>query len=97
VVLDLRRQEPIYCGNRFMVYSLFPQCSISVRVIWGFKKQNVVLTVGHSILNRTSKVDVGALMLTLGGGGHRAVGTCQVPEAEVPETLAKILARINEA
>jgi hypothetical protein len=97
VVLDLRRQEPIYCGNRFMVYSLFPQCSISVRVIWGFKKQNVVLTVGHSILNRTSKVDVGALMLTLGGSGHRAVGTCQVPEAEVPETLAKILARINEA
>ncbi|MGE4422822.1 MAG: exopolyphosphatase [Pseudodesulfovibrio sp.] len=95
VVLDLRRQEPIYCGNRFMVYTLFPECSISVRVIWGFKKQNVVLTVGHSILNRTSKVDVGALMLTLGGGGHRAVGTCQVPEAEVPETLEKVLARIN--
>ncbi|MEZ7195541.1 exopolyphosphatase [Pseudodesulfovibrio karagichevae] len=97
VVLDLRRQEPIYCGNRFMVYTLFPECSISVRVIWGFKKQNVVLTVGHSILNRTSKVDVGALMLTLGGGGHRAVGTCQVPEAEVPETLEKVLARINAA
>jgi nanoRNase/pAp phosphatase (c-di-AMP/oligoRNAs hydrolase) len=97
VVLDLRNQEPIYCGNRFMVYTLFPECSVSVRVIWGFKKQNVVLTVGHSILNRTSKVDVGALMFSLGGGGHRAVGTCQVPEAEVPETLEKILARINAA
>jgi nanoRNase/pAp phosphatase (c-di-AMP/oligoRNAs hydrolase) len=97
VVMDLRRQEPIYCGNRFMVYTLFPECSISVRVIWGFKKQNVVLTVGHSIVNRTSKVDVGSLMLALGGGGHRAVGTCQVSEAEVPETLEKILARINEA
>ncbi|XXJ19615.1 exopolyphosphatase [Desulfovibrio caledoniensis] len=97
VVMDLRRQETIYCGNRFMVYTLFPECSISVRVIWGFKKQNVVLTVGHSIVNRTSKVDVGSLMLALGGGGHRAVGTCQVSEAEVPETLEKILARINEA
>ncbi|WP_338666796.1 exopolyphosphatase [Pseudodesulfovibrio methanolicus] len=97
VVMDLRRQDPIYCGNRFMVYTLFPECSVSVRVIWGFKKQNVVLTVGHSILNRTSKVDVGALMLTLGGGGHRAVGTCQVPEAAVPEALEKILARINAA
>ena len=95
VVLDLREQEPIYCGNRFMVYTLFPECSISVRVIWGFKKQNVVLTVGHSIINRTSKVDVGALMLTLGGGGHKAVGTCQVAEAEVPEALEKVLARIN--
>jgi len=97
VVLDLRKQEPIYCGNRFMIYTLFPECSISVRVIWGFKKQNVVLSVGHSIINRTSKVDVGALMLTLGGGGHKAVGTCQVPEAEVPETLEKVLARINAA
>ncbi|EGB13629.1 hypothetical protein DND132_0412 [Pseudodesulfovibrio mercurii] len=95
VVLDLRRQEPIYCGNRFMVYSLFPECNISVRIIWGFKKQNVVVTVGHSILNRTSPVDVGALMLALGGGGHRAVGTCQVTEAQVPATLETILTRID--
>ncbi|WP_207263605.1 exopolyphosphatase [Desulfovibrio sp. Huiquan2017] len=95
VVLDLRNQEPIFCGNRFMVYTLFLECNISVRIIWGFKKQNVVLTVGHSILNRTSPVDVGALMLSLGGGGHRAVGTCQVAEAKVPEALEKILNRIN--
>lgn len=95
VVLDLRNQEPIFCGNRFMVYTLFPECNISVRIIWGFKKQNVVLTVGHSILNRTSPVDVGALMLSLGGGGHRAVGTCQVAKANVPEALEKILSRIN--
>jgi oligoribonuclease NrnB/cAMP/cGMP phosphodiesterase (DHH superfamily) len=95
VVLDLRRQEPIYCGNRFMIYTLFPECNISVRIIWGFRRQNVVMSVGHSILNRTSTVDVGAMMLALGGGGHRAVGTCQLPESEVPETLEKILGRIN--
>lgn len=95
VVLDLRDQEPIYCGNRFMIYTLFDQCNVSIRVIWGFKKQNVVFTVGHSILNRTSKTDVGSLMLSFGGGGHRAVGTCQVPEENTSETLKKILKIIN--
>lgn len=95
VVLDLRDQNPIPCGNRFMIYSLFPDCNVSVRILWGFKRQNVVFTVGHSILNRTSKTDVGRLMLSLGGGGHRAVGTCQVPVGEVTETLARILDTLN--
>ena len=95
LVLDLRTQDPIYCGNRFMVYTLFPDCNISVRIIWGFKKQNVVFTVGHSILNRTSKTDVGKLMLSFGGGGHMAVGTCQVLESEVSETLKKLIDSIN--
>jgi nanoRNase/pAp phosphatase (c-di-AMP/oligoRNAs hydrolase) len=95
LVLDLRTQDPIYCGNRFMVYTLFPDCNISIRIIWGFKKQNVVFTVGHSILNRTSKTDVGKLMLSFGGGGHKAVGTCQVSEGEVSETLKQLIDSIN--
>lgn len=95
VVLDLRNQDPIYCGNRFMIYTIHPDCNVSIRVIWGFKKQNVVFTVGHSILNRTSKTDVGKLMLSLGGGGHKAVGTCQVPEEETAVTLNKIIESIN--
>ncbi|WP_419787870.1 exopolyphosphatase [Pseudodesulfovibrio sp.] len=95
VVLDLRNQETIYCGNRFMIYTLFPDCNISIRIIWGFKRQNVVFTVGHSILNKTSKTDVGKLMLSFGGGGHRAVGTCQVAESEVSETLKKLIDSIN--
>ncbi len=95
VVIDLRGQETIYCGNRFMVYTLHPECNVSVRVIWGFKKQNVVFTVGHSITNRTSKTDVGKLMLSFGGGGHKAVGTCQVAETEVSGTLEQLLAKLN--
>jgi len=95
LVLDLRAQDPIYCGNRFMVYTLFPDCNISIRIIWGFKKQNIVFTVGHSILNKTSKTDVGRLMLSFGGGGHKAVGTCQVSESEVSETLKKLIDSIN--
>ncbi|MBG0789376.1 MAG: exopolyphosphatase [Desulfovibrionaceae bacterium] len=95
VVLDLRGQEPIYCGNRFMIYTLFPQCNVSVRVIWGFKKQNVVFTVGHSITNKTSRSDIGALMLSFGGGGHKTVGTCQISESEQSEILKKIIERLN--
>jgi len=95
VVLDLRNQDLIYCGNRFIIYTIFDQCNISIRIIWGFKKQNIVFTVGHSILNRTSKTDVGNLMLSFGGGGHKAVGTCQVAESEMSETLKKLLDHIN--
>jgi len=95
VVLDLRNQDPIYCGNRFMIYTLFEQCNVSIRIIWGFKKKNIVFTVGHSITNRTSKTDVGKLMLSFNGGGHKAVGTCQVSESEMSETLKKLLDRIN--
>ncbi|GAB7022808.1 hypothetical protein [Salidesulfovibrio brasiliensis] len=95
VVLDVREQDPIYCGNRFMIYTLFPQCNISCRILWGFRQQNVVFTVGHSILNRSSNTDVGSLMLRHGGGGHKAVGTCQVPLDKVDETLADIIAQTN--
>lgn len=95
LVIDLRREERIYCGNRFMVYTLYPECNVSVRIIWGFKKQNIVFTVGHSILNRTCKTDIGKLMLSLGGGGHMAVGTCQVSESRVSETLKTIVDKLN--
>lgn len=95
LVMDLRHEEQIYCGNRFMVYTLYPECNVSVRIIWGFKKQNVVFTVGHSIINRTCKTDIGKLMLSLGGGGHKAVGTCQVSENDVSETIKTIIDRLN--
>jgi len=79
LIIDLRDVEEILSGNRFKEYVLFPEQNISMRIIWGFRKQNVVFTCGHSIVNRTSKTNIGSLMLKRGGGGHRAVGTCQVP------------------
>jgi len=91
IVTDLRNEEEIFTGNRFTVYSLFPQSNVSVLVIWGLKKQNVVLTVGYSILNRTCTVDVGSLMLKYGGGGHKKVGTCQVPTEKAEAALAEIV------
>jgi len=78
LIIDLLDVEEIVSGNRFKEYVLFPGQNISLRILWGFKKQNVVLSVGHSVINRTSRTDVGSLMLKYGGGGHGQVGTCQV-------------------
>jgi nanoRNase/pAp phosphatase (c-di-AMP/oligoRNAs hydrolase) len=95
VVLDLRGEEVIYAGNRFMVYALFPQANISIHVLWGLKQQNTVFATGKSILNRTSKTNVGALMLEYGGGGHDNAGTCQVSNEGAHEILGMLVSRIN--
>lgn len=79
VVLDLRDEPTIFAGNRFVVYAMFPQCDLSMHVMWGREKQNTVYTVGKSIFDRGNPVDVGTLMLEHGGGGHHAAGTCQGP------------------
>ncbi|HHO75641.1 MAG TPA: exopolyphosphatase [Deltaproteobacteria bacterium] len=96
LVIDLLDQEEIYTGNRFVPYSLFPEQNISIHVIWGFKKQNIVFTCGHSIINQTSNTDVGSLMFKYGGGGHKRVGTCQVPAQDAPRILEEIIKKMNE-
>jgi nanoRNase/pAp phosphatase (c-di-AMP/oligoRNAs hydrolase) len=95
VVLDLRNEETIWAGNRFMIYALHPSCNISIHVLWGLKQQNTVLACGKSILDRSSKTNVGELMLQYGGGGHQAAGTCQVDNDKAEEKLAEIIARMN--
>ncbi len=95
VVLDLRNQEEIYTGNRFLIYSLYAEQNISIQIMWGFRKQNIVITCGHSIINRSSHTDVGSLMLKYGGGGHRKVGTCQVPVEDADQILQDIIETIN--
>lgn len=96
VVLDLRNEPVIYVGNRFMVYALFPQCNISIHVLWGLRQQNTVFAIGKSIIDRSSRTNIGALCLEFGGGGHEAAGTCQVPNDKAEETLATLIKRINE-
>ena len=95
VVLDLRNEVTIWATNRFMIYALFPEANISIHVMWGVKKQNTVFATGKSILNRTSKTNIGALMLQYGGGGHEAAGTCQVGNEEADAILAKLVKIIN--
>lgn len=95
VVLDLRNEETIWATNRFMIYALFPDTNISIHVLWGLQKQNTVFATGKSILNRSSKTNIGPLMLEYGGGGHENAGTCQVANNEADTILTKIIERIN--
>jgi nanoRNase/pAp phosphatase (c-di-AMP/oligoRNAs hydrolase) len=95
VVLDLRDEELIHPTNRFMVYALHPQCTVSVHVLWGLRKQNTVLAVGRSIIDRSSSFDIGRLMLAHGGGGHEAAGTCQIDNDRAADVLAELVAIIN--
>jgi nanoRNase/pAp phosphatase (c-di-AMP/oligoRNAs hydrolase) len=97
VVVDLRGEDVIHAGNRFVVYALHPECNISAHVIWGKQRQNTVFAVGHSILNRSSSVDVGRLMLAYGGGGHHAAGTCQVAHDQADRVLGELITRITAA
>lgn len=89
LVLNLKDEEIIYAGNRFVKYALFPEANISITVLWGYQQQNTVFTVGKSIFNRTSKVNIGELMLKYGGGGHAAAGTCQIDDSLEAEKVLK--------
>jgi hypothetical protein len=92
LVTDARGAEELPPSNRFLVYSLYPETNISIRLIDGKGKEFVSISVGYSILNRTATIDVGSLMLKYGGGGHKAVGTCQVPYDMADHVLKEIIA-----
>ena len=91
IVTDLRDVDPIYTGNRFLIYSLYPDQNVSVWIVDGKMKQNVSIACGYSILNRTCSVDIGKLMLQNGGGGHKMVGTCQVESADANQVIQSII------
>ena len=96
VVLDLREEEIIHAGNRFMIYALYPEAQISIHVAWGFRKQNTAVMIGKSIINKASDADIGELCLKYGGGGHRNAGTCQLENDEVDAKLPDIIAALNK-
>ena len=97
VVLDLRNEETIYAGNRFMIYALYPETQISIHVAWGFRKQNTAVMIGKSIVNKASQADIGELCLKYGGGGHKNAGTCQLDNDKADELLPDIIKALNEA
>jgi hypothetical protein len=95
IITDLRGGGELPAGNRFLVYTMFPEANIQVRIFDGRKNEFVVCAVGHSIFNRTSKTDVAALMNRYGGGGHRGAGTCQLAISEAEEKIAEIITQIR--
>ena len=96
LVTDLRKVEEIPTGNRFVEYGMFPNINISIRMMWGMKKLNVVFAVGHSIINRTSRTNVGSLMLKYNGGGHAKVGTCQVAIDKADQVLKELVEQMKK-
>lgn len=97
VVLDLRHEQTIYATNRFLIYALFPQCNVSIHVMWGLKQQNTVLAIGKSIVDRSAAVNVGELCLRYGGGGHEAAGTCQIEHSWSERILGEVIRSIQQA
>lgn len=95
VVLDLQNEDTIWATNRFLIYALFPDCNISIHRLWGLKQQNTVFAIGKSILDRSSKTNVGELCLEYGGGGHIAAGTCQVENDAADKVLQELIERIT--
>lgn len=95
IITDLRNVLPIYTGNRFIIYSMFPEQNISCWIVDGRAKVNISIACGCSIINRTSKTHVGRLMLKYAGGGHERVGTCQVDYKAADKILGEIVAQMK--
>jgi len=96
IVLDLRDEDVIYPGNRFIMYAVNPEINISIHVLNGFKNQNTVFAIGKSIVNRNSNTNIGELCLKYGGGGHHAAGTCQIDNEKAEEVLEELIEKINQ-
>ncbi len=94
-ILNVKNENIIHVGNRFMIYALFPECNISIHTFFGKQNKNTVFAIGKSILNRSCPIDVGAMMYEYQGGGHVNAGTCQVDNDKADETLRSIIDKIN--
>jgi nanoRNase/pAp phosphatase (c-di-AMP/oligoRNAs hydrolase) len=95
LITDLRGVDTIHAGNRFLIYTLFPDQNVSFWIVDGKNKLNCAITVGYSILNQTATADLGNLLLKYGGGGHRQVGTCQAPYADADRVIGELIAQIT--
>lgn len=96
VVTNLLNEETVYCGNRFVVYASHPDQNIEIRMEWDTDKENVIFSCGHSILNRTSRTDVGKLMAQYGGGGHEKAGSCRIPADNWQQVFEEILEQMKK-
>ena len=96
LIIDYRDEEIIYPGNRFMVYAMYPDANISIHVVWGKDKQNIVFSTGKSIINKSSNTNIGELMLSYKGGGHKAAGGCQIEIEDSEKVLKELITKINQ-
>lgn len=91
IITDVRGKKGLPSGNRFLVYTIFPEANVSVRVADGRAGEFVSVQVGHSIFNRTCRTNVGELMAKYGGGGHFGAGTCQPKPQDADRVVGEIV------
>ena len=97
IYVDLRGIKDIPDGNRFLLYTLFPDGNISVKVAEDNQRENTTaISVGYNIFNTTSNVNVGELLRNYGGGGHKVVGSCRVPNDQAEQAIREIVAAVKE-
>ena len=95
IITDFRGQKNLPVGNRFLVYTMYPECHVEVRLFDGLGGK-VVLAAGRSIFCRKCQVSCGELLARYGGGGHAGAGTCQLEGAEAPAKIAEIVSILQK-
>jgi len=96
-ITDFRKVDFRGKENRFLVYSLFPEANVSVRIFPDYHQRGRVgISVGKNIFNKTSRVNVGELLSHYGGGGHPGAGSCRVPAENAEEVLQQIIQALKE-
>jgi hypothetical protein len=95
VVTDFRDLDPIPVGNRFLIFTLFPEASAAVRVQRGPDRERIAVSAGRSILNRSSRANIGVLMSLHGGGGHAGAGACLLAPANADARIAEIVGALK--
>ncbi len=94
IITDFRNLKDKPVGNRFLVFSKFPKANVEVRLFNGHAGA-VVAAIGHSIFNRTCKVNAGALCAQYGGGGHHGAGTAQLKPENAEAQIVEILTTLK--
>jgi len=91
-ITDFRSFDKMPTGNRFLVYSLFPEAVVSLKIRYDdAEKKRVTVSAGHSIFNRNCKVNVGVLLSAFGGGGHRAAASCRFDAGKANDYIPEII------
>ncbi|MFH1983347.1 MAG: exopolyphosphatase [Pseudomonadota bacterium] len=96
-IIDFRNRTPAPIGNRFLVYCLFPETIVNVKIRRDdAQPDRLIVSVGHSIFNRQCRVNVGRLMQRFQGGGHRGAGACNFQESREKDILPEIISVLKE-
>ncbi len=95
IITDFRSLDPLPVGNRFLIYTVFPDAMLSLRIQRGRAANTVSVSGGRSIFTRTSRANIGIVMSLYGGGGQPGAGACVLPAATADAQIAEIVAALK--